>query len=77
MMREGQAMARVTHENVITVHEVGIEGSVVFLAQELLDPLDRFLKEMGAKNPETHQKATITRSTLPEETQLLVLDYKR
>src|SRR6476659_3529920 len=37
LMREGQAMARVTHENVITVHEVGIEGSVVFLAQELLD----------------------------------------
>jgi TolB-like protein len=37
LMREGQAMARVTHENVITVHEVGIEGSLVFLAQELLD----------------------------------------
>lgn len=37
LMREGQAMARVTHENVITVHEVGIEGSIVFLAQELLD----------------------------------------
>jgi L-ascorbate metabolism protein UlaG (beta-lactamase superfamily) len=42
-----------------------------------LDPLDRFLKEMGAKNPESHQKATITRSTLPEETQLLVLEYKK
>jgi serine/threonine protein kinase len=37
LMREGQAMARVTHENVITVHEVGMEGSMVFLAQELLD----------------------------------------
>lgn len=45
--------------------------------REKLDPLDRFLKEMGAKNPERHQKATITRSMLPEETQLLVLDYKR
>jgi L-ascorbate metabolism protein UlaG (beta-lactamase superfamily) len=42
-----------------------------------LDPLDRFLKEMGAKNPEPHAKVTVTRSSLPEETQLLVLDYKK
>jgi predicted negative regulator of RcsB-dependent stress response len=37
MLREGQAMARITHPNVITVYEVGIEGDMVFLAQELLD----------------------------------------
>ena len=37
MLREGQAMARVTHPNVITVHEVGAEGDLVFLAEELLD----------------------------------------
>ena len=42
-----------------------------------LDPIDRFLKEMGAKSPETHAKIAVTRSSLPDETQLLVLDYKR
>lgn len=42
-----------------------------------LDPVDRFLKEMGAKSPERHAKVTITRSSLPEETQVVVLDYKK
>jgi len=42
-----------------------------------LDPVDRFLKEMGAKKDETHAKLTVTRSSLPEETQVVVLDIKR
>ncbi len=42
-----------------------------------LDPIDRFLKEMGAKTTETHAKIAVTRSSLPEETQILILDYKR
>lgn len=42
-----------------------------------LDPVDRFLKEMGAKAGERHAKLAVTRSSLPDETQVLVLDYKR
>jgi L-ascorbate metabolism protein UlaG (beta-lactamase superfamily) len=42
-----------------------------------LDPVDRFLKEMGGQKPETHAKVTVTRSSLPEETQILVVDVKR
>jgi hypothetical protein len=42
-----------------------------------LDPVDRFLKEMGAKSADTHAKLAVTRSSLPDETQVIVLDYKR
>jgi L-ascorbate metabolism protein UlaG (beta-lactamase superfamily) len=42
-----------------------------------LDPVDRFLKEMGAKVSETHAKLTVTRTSLPEETQVVVIDYKK
>jgi hypothetical protein len=48
MLREGQAMARITHPNVITVFEVGTHhDSTVFLAQELLDggPLSKWLQD--------------------------------
>jgi serine/threonine protein kinase len=52
MLREGQAMARVTHPNVITVYEVGTEGGMVFLAQELLDAgtLGEWLKKPRERN---------------------------
>jgi len=46
-------------------------------AKDQLEPLDRFLKEMGIKQPEPQAKLTASRSGLPTETQVLVLDYKR
>jgi L-ascorbate metabolism protein UlaG (beta-lactamase superfamily) len=43
-----------------------------------LDPPDRFLKEMGVTTAmEPMVKLSVTRSTLPHETQVMVLDYKR
>ncbi|HZP56786.1 MAG TPA: MBL fold metallo-hydrolase [Dehalococcoidia bacterium] len=45
--------------------------------KEKLDPVDRFLKEMGAKATEAQAKVAINRGSLPSETQVLVLDVKR
>ncbi len=42
-----------------------------------LAPLDRFLKEMGAKDLEPQPKLAVTRSSLPQETQVMLLDYRR
>jgi L-ascorbate metabolism protein UlaG (beta-lactamase superfamily) len=42
-----------------------------------LDPLDRFLREMGVKAHEPQAKLSVSRSALPQETQVVVLDYKR
>ncbi|MBX7081734.1 MAG: serine/threonine-protein kinase [Nannocystaceae bacterium] len=37
LLREAQAMARLSHPNVIAVHDVGTHGSRVFVAMELID----------------------------------------
>jgi L-ascorbate metabolism protein UlaG (beta-lactamase superfamily) len=43
-----------------------------------LDPPDRFLKEMGASPELTAQpRLSVSHSSLPHETQVAVLDYKR
>ena len=47
------------------------------IEKQSLDPIDRFLKEMGAKTAETHLKLQVTRSSLPEEMQVVVMDVKR
>jgi tetratricopeptide (TPR) repeat protein len=37
LQREGQAMARLSHPNVINVHEIGAHGEQVFVVMELID----------------------------------------
>lgn len=47
-------------------------------AKDKLDPIDTFLKEMGSPKAidEKQPKLQVTKSTLPEETKVQVLDYR-
>ena len=42
-----------------------------------LDSVEKFLKEMGQPGVEVQPKLVVTRGSLPDETQVVVLDYKR
>ncbi|MCE9571766.1 MAG: protein kinase, partial [Deltaproteobacteria bacterium] len=37
LLREAQAMARVSHPNIVRVHEIGGVGDGLFIAMELID----------------------------------------
>jgi L-ascorbate metabolism protein UlaG (beta-lactamase superfamily) len=41
-----------------------------------LDPVGKFLREMGVKDPKLQQKLNVSKGSLPEETTLVLLDYK-
>jgi L-ascorbate metabolism protein UlaG (beta-lactamase superfamily) len=42
-----------------------------------LDRLDKFLKEMGLHDAETVPSLKVTKSSFPDETKVIVLDYQR
>jgi len=42
-----------------------------------LDKLDKFLKEMGLPPQEPRETLKITSSDLPDETHVVILDYKQ
>jgi L-ascorbate metabolism protein UlaG (beta-lactamase superfamily) len=42
-----------------------------------LEPVDKFLKEIGAKPVEPLPKLTVSKSSLPASTQIVLLDYPR
>ncbi len=56
---------------VITMHYDGPPANTP------LDPLSKFLKEMGVSEVEKQPSLKIIRSSLPEETQVIVLEYQR
>jgi L-ascorbate metabolism protein UlaG (beta-lactamase superfamily) len=41
---------------------------------QTLDPVDKFLREMGVAGAEPQPRATVTKATLPESTQVVVLE---
>ncbi len=40
-----------------------------------LEPMDRFLKEIGIKQPISQPKLSLTKASLPDSTQVFLLDY--
>lgn len=42
-----------------------------------LDSLNKFIKEMGLSKPDTQPSLKVTRSGLPDETRVVVLDYQQ
>src|SRR4030042_406738 len=42
-----------------------------------IEPVDKFLKEMGIKEKVSQHKLSVSRSNLPASTQVIVLDYTR
>jgi L-ascorbate metabolism protein UlaG (beta-lactamase superfamily) len=46
-------------------------------AKVTLDRLDKFLKEMGSHDAETVPSLKVTRSSLPEETKVIILNYQK
>jgi L-ascorbate metabolism protein UlaG (beta-lactamase superfamily) len=46
-------------------------------AKVSLDALNKFIKEMGLSKPDTQPSLKVTRSGLPDETRVVVLDYQK
>ncbi len=45
--------------------------------RQTLDTVDKFITEMGGKSVTPQPKLVVMRNTLPEETQVVVLDYRK
>ncbi len=57
LLREAQAMARLAHANVVTVHDVGVLGGSLFIAMELIDGQD--LRQWLAECPRSWREIVL------------------
>jgi L-ascorbate metabolism protein UlaG (beta-lactamase superfamily) len=75
----GQALNAAKAAEVVSLIEPNIVIPMHYstkAAKIQLDPLGKFLKEMGLTSHETQPSLKITRSGLPDETKVIVLDYQ-
>jgi L-ascorbate metabolism protein UlaG (beta-lactamase superfamily) len=77
----GESLSAAQASEVVSLLEphivIPMHYKVKGLAQSVkLDPVTRFLKEMGLDNVPTQETLKVTRSGLPEETQIVLLDLK-
>lgn len=42
-----------------------------------IDPVDKFLREMGIKSIQPQPKLTVSKNSLPEESQVVLLEYRK
>jgi len=64
-----EIVRRLTPKVVIPMHY-----KTAVLTKEL-EPVDKFLKEVGVKEAVSQAKLSVTRSNLPTSTQVIILDY--
>ena len=75
----GNGLTAANAGEVVSMLEPGIVIPMQFSTPDTavnLEPLDKFLKEMGAGTPIPEPILKISRSTVPTETRIVILDYK-
>lgn len=76
----GTSLAAAKAAEIISLLEPGIVIPMYYgtpASAVKLAPLDKFLKEMGLGDIEPQPSLKVTRSTVPEETRVVVLSYER
>ena len=75
-----QDQARSSAAEVVSLLEPNILVPMHYATPDVkvsLDSLGKFLKEMGLGKPESQASLKVSRSSLPEETHVVVLEYQR
>jgi len=77
---DGDSLNAAKAAEVVSLLEPGIVIPMHYhtpAAKVTLDHLEKFLKEMGLHEAETVPSLKVTRSSLPEETKVIVLNYQK